>query len=656
MPHSTRFMTSLFATVLLLALTAVAQTAAPRKPAVATSQRPAPGEDRNASPHSLVSTSKGIFEPINYGQDINFTDVFFVSADVGWVSGEHATILKTVDGGKTWTAQVGGDPNANEKPIRVLRFLDARHGWAISGDGPDRLLRTLDGENWQEIGKQPVGSGFVDYAFTSVRHGIMLGGNNGGFFVTNDGGRHWQSTGPCQFTTNFQGLTRTFPCHFMKLQMISARVGYTFATWSNPEEPNASSIVMFATNDAGEHWTPIPPTLRDCCGPDVFFLDVNHGVVLYNDGKTYLTSDGGRNWRVLLSGSVGLTNGGPAPPIHFADPEVGWVLGPSPDNSDTYRVSYSTDAGQHWTMSHNIAFPIGPGTQLKFSFPRRDRAYVVGQHGMIYRYGVLPAGSISANYLPAPAMPPFGAMELSTRVDAIRRDIQQLRSKLPQASATNTAAGSPEASLAGNGSFTQSTDLSPSDASGSFVQDTSPASAALGECCSADLQQLQSDTASFVGQVPTVTSQYRPLNLIIAGVQLANNLLHQGQNLWNQFRVFKHAANPTAASQALQQLSTALDTVQQTSSTGFQNPGDWFAASAPADFTQDVGPSSSMSSAPGGSTGHSTFDASAAQNGSTAGSGLQPHSAPSPPNAQNSVNQAMDKAKKVKDTVRAWLR
>src|SRR5690348_2943741 len=75
---------------------------------------------------------KGIFEPVNYGQDITLTDVFFVSPDVGWVSGEHATILKTTDGGAHWTAQVGGDPSNGDKPIGQLRFLDARHGWAVT--------------------------------------------------------------------------------------------------------------------------------------------------------------------------------------------------------------------------------------------------------------------------------------------------------------------------------------------------------------------------------------------------------------------------------------------------------------------------------------------------------------------------------------------
>jgi primosomal protein N'' len=86
-----------------------------------------------------------------------------------------------------------------------------------------------------------------------------------------------------------------------------------------------------------------------------------------------------------------------------------------------------------------------------------------------------------------------------------------------------------------------------------------------------------------------VTSQYRPLNLIIAGLQLAATLMNQGQSLWTQFKTLKHAPNPQAAAQALQQLSTTLNKLQQASSQGLQNPGAWFAANAPAAFTQDVG-------------------------------------------------------------------
>jgi len=53
---------------------------------------------------------KAIFEPVNYTEDLQLTDVFFVNELKGWVSGAAGTILHTKDGGDTWTAQLGGDP------------------------------------------------------------------------------------------------------------------------------------------------------------------------------------------------------------------------------------------------------------------------------------------------------------------------------------------------------------------------------------------------------------------------------------------------------------------------------------------------------------------------------------------------------------------
>ena len=549
------------------------------------------------------SQQKGIFEPINYGQDINLTDVFFTSVDEGWVSGEHATILHTADGGKTWTAQVGGDPNGTEKPIGQLRFLDARHGWAVTGD--ERLLRTMDGENWMQIGQQPEpGSGFVDYGFTSVRHGIALGGNMGGFYVTNDGGRHWRNVAHCKLTANVQGLTRTEDCRVNRLQMLSAQQGYAMVDWSQ-------GIAFMRTDDGGEHWSAIVPNVSDCCQPEFFLSDLNHGVLLYNNGKTYLTSDGAKTWHGLLSGSVGLTSGGQTPPLRFADPEVAWVLGASPDNSDTQRISFSTDGGQHWKMSRNLAFPSGR-TELKFSLPRRDRAYIIGPHGMIYRYRIVPGGYSAAKTLDAPMMPAFGGAELSAKADAIRREIELLRAKLPaslgQAGMASSSSASPRTggftqqvdtgSTSASSGFTQQTDTGSSpagDTTGAFPQDSTPVSPVLADCCSAALQTLQTDTSAFAQQAPAVGSQFKSLNLIVAGAQWVVNLNNQAHSVWSSFLALKHAANPQVASAALQQFSTGVNTAQQTGSTGAQNQGSWFATNAPADFTQDVSPGTSVS-------------------------------------------------------------
>jgi Photosynthesis system II assembly factor YCF48 len=57
------------------------------------------------APESAKPRFKAIWEPVNYKEDLNLTDVFFTSDEVGWVTGEHGTILHTKDGGNTWTPQ-----------------------------------------------------------------------------------------------------------------------------------------------------------------------------------------------------------------------------------------------------------------------------------------------------------------------------------------------------------------------------------------------------------------------------------------------------------------------------------------------------------------------------------------------------------------------
>ncbi len=622
-----RSLSTLLTTIVLCAMVGAAQVTTSHH--AGSKVRPKP----TAPAPTASDQYKGIFEPVNYGQDIELTDVFFVSPDAGWVSGDHATILKTTDAGKTWKAQIGGDPNGPEKPIRQLRFLDARHGWAVTDDSPQHLLRTMDGENWEQVGQGLApGSGFVDYAFTSVRHGVALGGNMGGFFVTNDGGRHWQNVALCKVRVIVQGLPHTEDCRVQKLQMVSSRSGYASADWSG-------GVAFFRTDDAGEHWTQNVNDIADWGSNNQwFFTDLDHGVMLMNTGggRTYVTSDGAKTWHALLSGSIGLSTGGLSPLVRFADPEVGWVIGPSPDNSDTFRVSYSADSGQHWKMSHNLAFPVGPRyAELRFNFPRRDRAYVIGPHGMIYRYRVVPANYTAANAIEAPLMPGVNSSQINAGMVRIRRDILALQAKLnpalvaaglppvtatPAAPASDVATGGPMSGLAGDNSAPAAADsaatsdatsadttgsiagtasqaaVSPGDAGQPVSTDSSAptadvtaavpasgdsatatasadvASTAVQNCCAAQVQQLQTDVSSFQQQVPAFTSKYRTLNLIIAGIRMAQDMIGKAEAFKTTLVAFKKAPNLQSAATVLQDFIAKYDSTRQEFASGFNNP------------------------------------------------------------------------------------
>src|SRR5438128_1978677 len=85
-------------------------------------QRPAP---RRPAPRALAAVpaqtpqSKGIWEPVNYGEDVELNDVYFVTPDEGWVSGGvglgGGVLLHTADGGEHWEV-VLGDPAGNQRP------------------------------------------------------------------------------------------------------------------------------------------------------------------------------------------------------------------------------------------------------------------------------------------------------------------------------------------------------------------------------------------------------------------------------------------------------------------------------------------------------------------------------------------------------------
>ena len=56
--------------------------------------------------------------------------------------------------------------------------------------------------------------------------------------------------------------------------------------------------------------------------------------------------------------------------------------------------------GASW-VSQPVAFPAGVEA---FSLVQPDRGYAVGEHGMVYRYRIVPFAYTTAGMLEAPAM------------------------------------------------------------------------------------------------------------------------------------------------------------------------------------------------------------------------------------------------------------
>jgi photosystem II stability/assembly factor-like uncharacterized protein len=380
---------SIIALLVLSACLVASQTGATRKPAP---------KAPSAAPKAAQPKFKAIWEPVNYNQDLTLTGVYFVSDEEGWVTAEHGTILHTKDGGNSWTPQLGGDSHSGELTVAAPRFLDAKHGWALQAG---KLLRTTDGESWEQVGALPQGWGVVEYVFLSPSNGVILDGNNNVSHIlrTNNGGRNWKETmsdKACHAVIQVEGLSRDAECVLKAMHFPSASHGYAIGGTGS----DFNTLFVAKTEDGGSTWnlSPLPDVgqvwIGGAWGADhrLFFTDESTGFANLNNAKLLATNNGGQSWHGLVASPTG--------DIRFPDREVGWIF-------DGQKLSFTTDGGKRWN-SRGVHFPA---SVKAYSFPTRQRAYVVGDHGMVYRYRIVPSDYTAKGMLDAPMMPEASAAQ-----------------------------------------------------------------------------------------------------------------------------------------------------------------------------------------------------------------------------------------------------
>ena len=158
---------------------------------------------------------------------------------------------------------------------------------------------------------------------------------------------------------------------FQQSTFLSAEVGYVAASSVYLKD----LFFIFKTADAGLTWKSSTTPGSEGAAHAITFTDTNIGYVRtgYPDsGRLFRTTDGGQTWNG--------TGASPGVTMKFVDPQVGWPF-------HYNKLSFTTNGGTRWT-SRTFAFPV---SARAFSLPSRTRAYVVGYHGMIYRYGVMVA-------------------------------------------------------------------------------------------------------------------------------------------------------------------------------------------------------------------------------------------------------------------------
>ena len=475
-----------------------------------------------ALPAAAQQKVKAIWEPVNYPGDFRLNDVFFVSGDVGWVSGAArggygGVILHTRNGGEKWEIQLG-DPSSNDPEFRRLHFLDAKHGWAVQYGW--KLLRTTDGgKSWTDTGGVP-GSWVNTMRFLTPQRGFATAGaSSSTLFATDSGGRQWRKVFDCAAQVQIEGLTHNLACYITEMVFPTPRVGYAMGGGYN-----GGFSVVFKTEDGGNNWKVAFATSDIDTISGGAFTSESRGVVMTRDNKVFVTEDGGQSWRgVPATLDKALETGG----MRFADPSVGWAC-------SGRSCAVSTDAGLTWS-SRALSLPA---PLQAFSAPRRDRVFLIGNHGMAYRYRIVPADYTAKNIHAAPLVPGYGA-ELARPVAGMQAKVRDLQAK--------TASGND--GLVKEASFAQA------------------------------LAAIESDAGTIAQVAPAFAERYRNLNVLHIGASMLDDLKGQASGIQSGVAALKGAGDLNAASAALQELLGRLEAASSAIDTGFQHLA---ASAAPA--------------------------------------------------------------------------
>lgn len=276
-------------------------------------------------------------------------DIDFPAAqdDIGYAGGSnvtyngHGTLLKTIDQGDSWS--VVWSSTASGTGITALYFLSTDTGFAGTQGG--NLMKTTDGGvTWTSTDFDLVNDqGDVnDVQFHDNEHGVLTTNYNGTYFTT-DGGATWNpattNPGMGQYALCYVDATTLFSCGNDQSIYKSTDGG---ATWTSSFQGTPQTVSLgidfldadhgmvtseegqyFKTTDGGATWTPGAIPGQSGLMRGVVMLDPDNIFVCATPGQVFRTVDGGTTW----TDDSGVNPDPSYYAITFTPDGTGWVSG-----------------------------------------------------------------------------------------------------------------------------------------------------------------------------------------------------------------------------------------------------------------------------------------------------------------------------------------
>jgi len=265
------------------------------------------------------------------GLEVLLGDASFVSKDEGWAVGVAGTVIHTSDGGKTWKPQKSGI----EKDLLAVFFLDAQRGWAVGEYGT--LIHTADGGTTWTQQLEPVDKNYNSVFFTDQNTGWVIG-DYGTLIHTDDGGKSWAPQECREFAADVKasGWDRPLP----------ALYGILFKDKNTGWVTGMDGIII-TTTDGGKNWNKVPS------GTDKPIYSIlikgKKGWAVGNKGTYLMSEDGGNTW---LSKPKAIKTKYWLRQAAFSDDNNGLIVGA------TGTVAITKDGGNTWNIISGFSYEM----------------------------------------------------------------------------------------------------------------------------------------------------------------------------------------------------------------------------------------------------------------------------------------------------------